>query len=94
MGTGIDFLSHPRSAAADGHFNGDRMKYVVALAALFFSLVSVGAAISALNTGRSYWKTRFVERASNPATYWLSIVTYGIMAVVSLLMALGVLLFR
>lgn len=50
----MDFLSRPRLAAADERFNGDRMKYVVVLGALFFSLVSVGAAISALNTGRSY----------------------------------------
>ena len=70
------------------------MKYIVGLVALLVALLSIGAVVTALDTGRSYWKPRIVERSSNPAIYWFSIVTYGILAVASLLMAIGVLLFR
>jgi fumarate reductase subunit C len=70
------------------------MKYIVVIVALIFALVIIGGMFSALNTGRSYWKPGFVERADNPALYWFSIVTYGILAVACLLMALFVSLFR
>lgn len=70
------------------------MKYIVVTGALIFSLVSIGAVLWALDTGRSYWRPGFIERSGNPALYWFSIVTYGILAVTSLFMALGVLLFR
>jgi len=70
------------------------MKYVVVILAIIFALIVIGGMFSALNTGRSYWKPGFVERADNPALYWFSIVTYGIVGAAALLMALFVSLFR
>lgn len=70
------------------------MKYVVGLIALVFALVSCGALVSALDTGRAYWKPGFVKRDENPAIFWLSITVFSILTVGLLLMGVGVLLFR
>ncbi|GAA0865148.1 hypothetical protein GCM10009115_22600 [Sphingopyxis soli] len=70
------------------------MKYIVVIGAALFAILCIAAVFSALESGRSYWKPGFVERTEDPALYWFSIATYGIMAVAALLMALGVLLFR